>query len=80
MSVAATPMKSAAKGIMPETGERFILVDPLDGTKEFLNRNGEFTVNIALVEIGVPVLGIVHLPALDETRLIQPGISWVRRP
>lgn len=39
------------------------LVDPLDGTKEFLARNGEFTVNIALVERGVPVLGVVHVPA-----------------
>lgn len=44
---------------------RFWLVDPLDGTKEFIKRNGEFTVNIALVENGVPVLGIVNAPALD---------------
>ena len=45
----------------------FWLVDPLDGTKEFLRRNGEFTVNIALVEGGRPVLGVVHVPALAET-------------
>ena len=57
--------ESAAKGIMPETGERFILVDPLDGTKEFLNRNGEFTVNIALIESGRPVAGCVFAPAVD---------------
>ncbi len=44
---------------------RFWLVDPLDGTKEFLKRNGEFTVNIALVEDGVPVLGVVYAPVLD---------------
>lgn len=44
---------------------RFWLVDPLDGTKEFLKRNGEFTVNIALVENGVPVLGVVYAPVLD---------------
>ncbi|MDY6982865.1 MAG: 3'(2'),5'-bisphosphate nucleotidase CysQ [Pseudomonadota bacterium] len=41
---------------------RYWLVDPLDGTKEFINRNGEFTVNIALVEHGVPVLGVVFAP------------------
>jgi 3'(2'), 5'-bisphosphate nucleotidase len=44
---------------------RFWLVDPLDGTKEFLKRNGEFTVNIALVENGVPILGVVYAPVLD---------------
>jgi 3'(2'), 5'-bisphosphate nucleotidase len=43
----------------------FWLVDPLDGTKEFLKRNGEFTVNIALVENGVPILGVVYAPVLD---------------
>lgn len=43
----------------------FWLVDPLDGTKEFLKRNGEFTVNIALVENGIPVLGVVYAPVLD---------------
>jgi len=45
----------------------FWLIDPLDGTKEFLKRNGEFTVNIALVEGDRPVLGVVHVPALDLT-------------
>jgi 3'(2'), 5'-bisphosphate nucleotidase len=45
--------------------ERFWLVDPLDGTKEFLNRNGEFTVNIALIVAGAPVLGVVAAPALS---------------
>jgi 3'(2'), 5'-bisphosphate nucleotidase len=43
--------------------ERFWLVDPLDGTKEFIKRNGEFTVNIALIEGHTPVWGIVHVPA-----------------
>ena len=43
------------------------LVDPLDGTKEFVKRNGEFTVNVALIHRGVPVLGIVHAPALGVT-------------
>jgi 3'(2'), 5'-bisphosphate nucleotidase len=45
--------------------QRFWLVDPLDGTKEFIKRNGEFTVNIALIEQGRPVLGVVHAPVLD---------------
>jgi 3'(2'), 5'-bisphosphate nucleotidase len=48
-------------------GARFWLVDPLDGTKEFLTGNGEFTVNIALIEDGRPVLGVVVAPALNET-------------
>lgn len=45
--------------------ERFWLVDPLDGTKEFIKKNGEFTVNIALIERGTPILGVVYLPAKD---------------
>jgi 3'(2'), 5'-bisphosphate nucleotidase len=45
---------------------RFWLVDPLDGTREFIKRNGEFTVNIALVEQHSPVLGVVHVPALGR--------------
>ena len=43
-------------------GDRFYLVDPLDGTREFVNRNGDFTVNIALIEHGAPVLGVVYAP------------------
>jgi 3'(2'), 5'-bisphosphate nucleotidase len=43
------------------------LVDPLDGTKEFVNRNGQFTVNIALVRAGRPVLGVVHVPVTGTT-------------
>ena len=45
--------------------DRYWLVDPLDGTKEFVNRNGEFTVNIALIEQGRPVLGVVYAPVMD---------------
>ena len=60
--------EEASKGLSPEvTGSRFWLVDPLDGTREFLNGNGEFTVNIALIEHGVPVLGVVVVPALGDT-------------
>lgn len=46
---------------------RYWLVDPLDGTREFIARNGEFTVNIALIDHGEPVMGVVHAPALAET-------------
>src|SRR5438034_842883 len=49
------------------TKDRFWLLDPLDGTKEFLKRTNEFTVNVALVEAGQPILGIVHAPALGLT-------------
>jgi 3'(2'), 5'-bisphosphate nucleotidase len=55
--------ESAAAGRVPALDGRFFVVDPLDGTKEFLKRNGEFTVNIALVEAGRPVLGVVYAPA-----------------
>lgn len=55
-----------AKGLSPAAGREFWLVDPLDGTREFVSRNGEFTVNIALVENRAPVLGVVHAPALGR--------------
>ncbi|MDF1830056.1 3'(2'),5'-bisphosphate nucleotidase CysQ family protein, partial [Cycloclasticus pugetii] len=44
----------------------FWMVDPVDGTKEFIKKNGEFTVNIALISQGVPVLGVVYAPALGQ--------------
>jgi 3'(2'), 5'-bisphosphate nucleotidase len=47
--------------------QRYWLVDPLDGTKEFIKRNGEFTVNIALIEAGEPILGVIHAPVLGKT-------------
>ena len=58
--------EAAAAGRIPQVGKRFWLVDPLDGTREFISRNGEFTVNIALVENGRPVLGVVFAPALNR--------------
>ena len=57
--------EAAARGRVPRLGDTFILVDPLDGTKEFISRNGEFTVNIALVNEGAPVVGAVYAPALQ---------------
>jgi 3'(2'), 5'-bisphosphate nucleotidase len=56
---------------------RYWLVDPLDGTREFLSRNGEFTVNIALIEDHSPVLGVVHVPVTDTTYRGVPGMgAW----
>jgi 3'(2'),5'-bisphosphate nucleotidase len=82
--------ESVAAGRIPATADRFFLVDPLDGTKEFIRRNGEFTVNIALIERGVPVLGIVYAPAMgrlfagwaegaEEIEVVD-GKVGVRRP
>lgn len=52
---------------------RYWLVDPLDGTREFIKRNGEFTVNIALIDGDAPVLGVVYAPALGELAFAQRG-------
>ncbi|GAB59848.1 3'(2'),5'-bisphosphate nucleotidase CysQ [Rheinheimera nanhaiensis] len=56
-----------------KTWQRYWLVDPLDGTKEFIKRNGEFTVNIALIEQGEPVLGVIHAPVLNKTYYAAKG-------
>ncbi|HWH23090.1 MAG TPA: 3'(2'),5'-bisphosphate nucleotidase CysQ [Allosphingosinicella sp.] len=57
-------------GHVPVLGERFFVVDPLDGTRGFVDRNGEFTVNIALVEKGAPVAGVIYAP---DTHLLYYG-------
>lgn len=70
--------EEAAQGLAPTSvGARFWLVDPLDGTKEFLSGNGEFTVNIALIEDGRPVLGVVVAPALGETYAGADGEAFL---
>ncbi|MFL5730541.1 MAG: 3'(2'),5'-bisphosphate nucleotidase CysQ [Cytophagaceae bacterium] len=57
----------------------FWLVDPLDGTKEFIKRNGEFTVNIALIEQGTPVLGVIYAPATNKLYYAIKGQgAWKR--
>jgi len=70
--------EEASAGRIPETGDRFFLVDPLDGTKEFISRNGDFTVNIALIEDHAPGLGVVFTPV--EGRLfagdVRLGKAW----
>lgn len=66
--------RDGAPAAAPET---FLLVDPLDGTREFINRNGEFTVNVGLISGGVPVLGCVHAPALGATWIGAAGLgAW----
>jgi 3'(2'), 5'-bisphosphate nucleotidase len=71
------PVLSEESGEIPyatrQAWARYWLIDPLDGTKEFVSRNGEFTLNVALVEHGVPVFGIVHAPVLDTTWWGQVG-------
>ena len=56
-----------------KTWQRYWLVDPLDGTKEFIKRNGEFTVNIVLIEDGEPVLGVIYAPVLNKTYFAAKG-------
>ena len=72
--------EAVSEGRIPEIGRAFFLVDPLDGTKEFINKRGEFTVNVALVEDGVPVLGIVYAPAVGELyATLEPGKASLAR-
>lgn len=68
--------EEAAAGRIPDVGHTFWLVDPLDGTKEFVKKNGEFTVNIGLIEHGIPVLGIVYAPAQDILWGGADGQAW----
>ncbi len=70
--------EAASAGDIPDVSNRFWLVDPIDGTKEFISRNGEFTVNIALVDHGLPVLGLVLAPALGRLFGGAAGLgAWV---
>lgn len=56
---------------------RYWIIDPLDGTKEFINRNGEYTVNVALIENGKPILGVVHVPVLNISYVGVAGLgAW----
>jgi 3'(2'), 5'-bisphosphate nucleotidase len=73
--------EAAAQGHAPTPGHCFWLVDPLDGTREFVSRNGEFTVNIALIEAGQPVLGVVLEPVASRVYagLVGQG-AWMQDP
>lgn len=74
--------EAVSRSGLVEVGREFVLIDPLDGTKEFVSRNGEFTVNVALVVGGVPVAGCVYAPAVGRMYVggtsaragaVQPG-------
>jgi len=72
--------ESVAAGYTPDIGDGpFLLVDPLDGTKEFVNRNGEFTVNIAFIHQTGPVFGVVYVPVSGVTYVGCEGVGAERR-
>ena len=73
--LAVVAEESASDGNIPDHGTRFALVDPLDGTKEFINKNGEFTVNIAIIEHGRPVMGVVYAPAKNRLFVAESRTS-----
>jgi 3'(2'), 5'-bisphosphate nucleotidase len=68
--------EEAAAGRIPTVNGTFWLVDPLDGTKEFIKKNGEFTVNIGLILHGVPVAGVVYAPAQAVLWAGAGGKAW----
>ena len=78
--------EAASEGILPAIGERFILVDPLDGTREFAKRRQEFAVNIGLIDKGIAVAGAIYAPALNRLWIgghsayamsVSPGASLI---
>jgi 3'(2'), 5'-bisphosphate nucleotidase len=76
--VAVIAEESFDASVRQAAPSRFILVDPLDGTREFISGNGEFTVNIALIDAGRPVVGSVYAPALEQ--LYLAGHAAYRTP
>jgi 3'(2'), 5'-bisphosphate nucleotidase len=73
--IAVTSEEAFAAGDRPDVDGRHFLVDPVDGTREFVNRNGEFTINIGLIEAGRPIAGAVYAPAIN--RLFAGGTqAW----
>lgn len=68
--------EEAAAGRIPEIGRVFALVDPLDGTKEFVARSGEFTVNVAIIVDGAPVMGVVYAPAIARLWVADETGAW----
>ncbi len=79
-SIPVLAEEAASGGTIPDLGAEFFLVDPLDGTKEFITKTGEFTVNIALVRDGAPVLGVVYAPAMSKLYLgVRGHGAFMRR-
>ncbi|OFX01009.1 MAG: 3'(2'),5'-bisphosphate nucleotidase [Alphaproteobacteria bacterium RIFCSPHIGHO2_12_FULL_63_12] len=72
--------EAASAGKIPTLGRAFFLVDPLDGTKEFVTKTGEFTVNIALIRDGRPAIGVVYAPAIGKlyAGIVGAGASLAR--
>ena len=69
--------EAVAAGNIPDVGEQFFLVDPLDGTKEFIKKGTDFTVNIALIVHGRPVMGVVYAPAQNRLWVAEgPTTAW----
>jgi 3'(2'), 5'-bisphosphate nucleotidase len=71
--------EEVAAGRLPAIGNEFFLVDPLDGTKEFIQRRGDFTVNIALIRGGAPVLGVVYAPVTAGLFIGNVTEGWAQR-
>lgn len=72
--------EAVAAGILPEIGRNFVLVDALDGTREFVAGRDEFTVNIGRIEDGQPVAGLVHVPATGDFYIAaERGGAWAAR-
>lgn len=76
--IAVVAEEQVAAGNIPKIGDCFFLVDPLDGTREFIARNGEFTVNIALIKDGVPVMGVIYTPAKGWLFFGEVGVGAYR--
>lgn len=77
LSGTGVPVVSEEGSDLLMDAERYWIVDPLDGTKDFLAGNGEFTINIALIESGRPVLGVVYAPAINELFVGEVGeCTW----
>jgi 3'(2'), 5'-bisphosphate nucleotidase len=78
-SVPIVAEEEVAAGRLPSIGDEFFLVDPLDGTKEFIQRIGDFTVNIALIRGGAPVLGVVYAPVTAGLYIGNVEEGWAKR-
>lgn len=68
--------EAVSAGGLPSVPDEFVLIDPVDGTREFVSRNGDFTVNVALVRDGVPVAGVVYAPAKERIFVGSEGAAW----
>jgi 3'(2'), 5'-bisphosphate nucleotidase len=78
--IAVVSEEAVAAGHIPAIGRTYFLVDPLDGTRSFIRRSPEFTINIALIEDRSPVFGLVYAPAIPDFYVTTgPGEAWAAR-